>query len=78
VKVGHDSHLRAHAGRISLPIYPVKQTISEPVSASQKCHVQKYTAIVWFRRVDPGSCHDRSHRKHAFRRSDGWVLMVRV
>jgi len=35
VKVGHDSHLRADDGRISLPIYPDKQTISAP-RTSQK------------------------------------------
>src|SRR5260370_17703590 len=37
VKVGHNSHLRADDGRISLPIYPDKQTVSEPVGTSQKC-----------------------------------------
>jgi hypothetical protein len=32
VKIGHDSHLRADDGRISLPIYPDKQTVSNPLS----------------------------------------------
>src|SRR6476659_10227759 len=34
VKVGHDSQLGTDDGRISLPIYPDKQTISEPVGTS--------------------------------------------
>ena len=38
VKVGHDSHLRADNGRISFPINPDKQTISEPAGTSRKCH----------------------------------------
>ena len=37
VKVGHDSQLGTDDGRISLPIYPDKQTISEPVG----CHCRK-------------------------------------
>jgi hypothetical protein len=35
-KVGHDSHLRADHGRISFPINPDKQTISETAGTLQK------------------------------------------